>query len=195
MSYEFVIEADIPANSVFPYQVQISSSPGTFRLTEPMVSAMISLLQIMDKLDTDDMLNDHCFDRIWLNSELTPARAEEIYRYLEERATIHPEPSEEEIASFHQAQSDQQALLSQESSKEGMIPVHKFATNDGWLVTPNECAIIAKIFSQRLIDDNGFVIAKIAELCEVQKDQLVIELAEWGKFNKFAIKQGGYCVT
>lgn len=195
MSYEFVIEADIPANSVFPYQVQISSSPGTFRLTEPMVSAMISLLQIMDKLDTDDMLNDHCFDRIWLNSELTPARAEEIYNYLEERATIEPEPSEEEIASFHQAQRDQQALFSRESSKEGMIPVHKFATNDGWLVTPKECAIIAKIFSQRLIDDNGFVIAKIAELCKVQKDQLVIELAEWGKFNKFATKQGGYCVT
>ena len=195
MSYEFIIEDVLSANTRFPYQVQNSLTPECFQLSEAMVSAMISLLQMMDKLDTDDFLDAHCFNRIWLRSELTPARAEEIYRYLEEQAQVCPTPSEEEIASFHQAQQDEHVLLSQESAKQGMIPVHKFATNDGWLVTPKECEIIAEVFAEQLVEDNGFVINKIAELCKVNSQQLEQQLIQWGKFNYFAVTHGGYRVN
>lgn len=71
MSYEFIIEDVLSANTRFPYQVQNSLTPECFQLSEAMVSAMISLLQMMDKLDTDDFLDEHCFNRIWLRSELT----------------------------------------------------------------------------------------------------------------------------
>ena len=147
MSYEFIIENELPQSVAFPYQSQNSAAPGTFLMSEEAVSAMMSILQIMDKLDTDESLDEHCFNQIWLKSELTPARAEEIYLFLEERLAVEPLPSQEEIAAFHQAQVDENKLLSQESSKEGMIPVHKFSTNDGWLVTTKECEWIAEVFA------------------------------------------------
>ncbi|AVE41298.1 hypothetical protein KDV41_12425 [Providencia stuartii] len=195
MSYEFIIEDRLPNTAVYPYKIQNSAAPETFFMSEDLVSAMMSILQIMDKLDTDEMLDDHCFNQIWLKSELTPARAEEIYLYLEDAQMVEPVPSQEEIDAFHQAQRDEDKLLSKESSKEGMIPVHKFATNDGWLVTMKECGWIAEVFSPELIGENQFVVSQIANLCKVSHEMLESMLVEWGKFNLFASKHGGYRVN
>ena len=195
MSYEFIIADELQPTAVFPYQIQNSAAPDTFVLTEDAVSAMMSILQIMDKLDTDDLLDEHCFNQIWLKSELTPARAEEIYLFLENQNKIEPWPSEEEIAAFHQAQKDEDKLLAQQSPKDGMIPVHKFATNDGWLVTPQESEWIAEIFSSELVSENYFVVSQIAELCHIEHQVLESQLIEWGKFNLFASKHGGYRVN
>ncbi len=76
-------------------------------------------------------------------------------------------PSEDEIAAFHQAQIDENKLLSQESPKDGMVPVHKFSTNDGWLVTTKECEWIAEVFSPELVSENHFVVSQISELCKI----------------------------
>ncbi|MEQ5318709.1 hypothetical protein ABN239_16865 [Providencia vermicola] len=195
MSYEFIIENELPQSVAFPYQSQNSAAPGTFLMSEDAVSAMMSILQIMDKLDTDESLDEHCFNQIWLKSELTPARAEEIYLFLEERLAVEPLPSQEEIAAFHQAQVDENKLLSQESSKEGMIPVHKFSTNDGWLVTTKECEWIAEVFAPELVSENHFVVSQISELCKISHQKLEHLLIEWGKFNLFASKHGGYRVN
>ena len=195
MSYEFIIEDELSQSVVFPYQIQNSAAPETFRLSEDAVSAMMSILQIMDKLDTEDSLNEHCFNQIWLKSELTPARAEEIYLFLEEQERVEPLPSDEEIAAFHQAQKDENKLLSQESAKEGMIPVHKFSTNDGWLVTSKESELIAEIFSSDLVKENHFVISQISSLCKISHQKLEVIFIEWGKFNLFASKHGGYRVN
>ncbi|MEY0608697.1 hypothetical protein AB7402_20855 [Providencia rettgeri] len=195
MSYEFIIEEELPRSAVFPYQIQNSAAPETFMMSEDAVSAMMSVLQIMDKLDTDDSLNEHCFNQIWLKSELTPARAEEIYLFLEENLAVEPVPSEEEIVAFHQAQVDENKLLSQESPKDGMVPVHKFSTNDGWLVTTKECEWIAEVFSPELVSENHFVVSQISELCKISHRTLEALLIEWGKFNLFASKHGGYRVN
>ncbi|WP_350025074.1 hypothetical protein [Providencia rettgeri] len=195
MSYEFIIEEELPRSAVFPYQIQNSAAPETFMMSEDAVSAMMSVLQIMDKLDTDDSLNEHCFNQIWLKSELTPARAEEIYLFLEENLAVEPVPSEEEITAFHQAQVDENKLLSQESPKDGMVPVHKFSTNDGWLVTTKECEWIAEVFSPELVSENHFVVSQISELCKISHRTLEALLIEWGKFNLFASKHGGYRVN
>lgn len=195
MSYEFIIENELLHSVAFPYQIQNSAAPETFLMSEDAVSAMMSILQIMDKLDTDESLDEHCFNQIWLKSELTPARAEEIYLFLEERLAVEPVPSQDEIAAFHQAQLDENKLLSQESSKEGMIPVHKFSTNDGWLVTTKECEWIAEVFAPELVSENHFVVSQISELCKISHQKLEHLLIEWGKFNLFASKHGGYRVN
>ncbi|EKT53145.1 hypothetical protein [Providencia sneebia] len=195
MSYEFIVAGDLSSTAVYPYKIQNNAAPETFFMNEDQVSAMMSILQIMDRLDTDDLLDDHCFNLIWLKSELTPARAEEIYLYLEEAQLVEPTPSQEEIEAFHQALRDEEKLLSQESTKEGMIPVHKFATNDGWLITVQESAWIAEVFTPELVNDNQFVIAEIAGLCKVSNETLENLLIEWGKFNLFASQHGGYRVN
>lgn len=195
MSYEFIIADKLPTTTVYPYKIKNSAAPATFFMNEDLVSAMMSILQIMDKLDTEDMLDDHCFNQVWLRSELTPARAEEIYLYLEDSEAVDPIPSQEEIDAFYQAQCDEDKLLAQESAKEGMVPVHKFATNDGWLVTKKECDLIAEVFSPELVGENHFVVSQIATLCKVSHQALESTLVEWGKFNLFASKHGGYRVN
>lgn len=195
MSYEFVVVGDLSSTAVYPYKIQNNAAPETFFMNEDQVSAMMSILQIMDRLDTDDLLDDHCFNLIWLKSELTPARAEEIYLYLEEAKSVEPTPSQDEIEAFHQAQCDEEKLLSKESIKEGMIPVHKFATNDGWLITVKESIWIAEVFTPELVGENQFVIAEIAGLCKVSYETLENLLIEWGKFNLFASQHGGYRVN
>ncbi|WP_337236069.1 hypothetical protein, partial [Vibrio cholerae] len=75
-----------------------------------------------------------------------------------------PEPVEEEIALFKQAMKEEEALLAQESKKEGNIPIHKFATNDGWIVTPKECEIIASTLTANLLEDNRLFVEKIAKM-------------------------------
>ena len=155
----------------------------------------MSNLQIMDKLDTEDSLTEHCFNQIWLRSELTPARAEEIYLFLENQERVEPLPSQEEIDAFYQAQQAEEKLLSKESPKEGMVPVHKFATNDGWLITAKESELIAEVFSAELVSENHFVVSQISTLCKISHQQLELILIEWGKFNLFASKHGGYRVN
>lgn len=195
MSYEFIIEDELPKTVVFPYQIKNSVAPETFSMSEDLVSAVMSILQIMDRLDTDDLLDANCFNQVWLQSELTPARAEEIYLYLAGDHAISPVPLEEEVVAFHQAQEDENTLLAQESDKEGMIPVHKFATNDGWLVTAKESGWIAEIFAPELVGENQLVISEIAGLCHVDYQTLESLFVEWGKFNLFASKHGGYRVN
>ena len=195
MSYEFIIEGKLPSSVVYPYQIQNSAAPETFMMSEDAVSAMMSILQIMDKLDTEDSLTEHCFNQIWLRSELTPARAEEIYLFLENQERVEPIPSQEEIDAFYQAQQAEDKLLSKESTKEGMVPVHKFATNDGWLITAKESELIAEVFSEELVGENHFVVSQISTLCKISHQKLELILIEWGKFNLFASKHGGYRVN
>lgn len=195
MSYEFIIEGKLPSSVVYPYQIQNSAAPETFMMSEDAVSAMMSILQIMDKLDTEDSLTEHCFNQIWLRSELTPARAEEIYLFLENQEQVEPIPSQEEIDAFYQAQQAEDKLLSKESTKEGMVPVHKFATNDGWLITAKESELIAEVFSEELVGENHFVVSQISTLCKISHQKLELILIEWGKFNLFASKHGGYRVN
>ncbi len=62
MNYEFIIEEELPRSAVSLSDPN-SAAPETFMMSEDAVSAMMSVLQIMDKLDTDDSLDEHCLIR------------------------------------------------------------------------------------------------------------------------------------
>lgn len=71
-------------------------------------------------------------------------------------------------------------FLSTPSSDENKVPTFKFCSNDGWIVTPAECEVIASYI----------------ETAEVTSDDAdwVQYVKRFGQFNRRATKLGGYRV-
>lgn len=194
MAYQFYIQGTIPKGEMPSYTLQKAGHPEYFQLEDPILNAALNLLQLMDILDIDELLEEDCFDSIWLASELTPARAAEVYHYIHGDSSIQPLPTEDEIAAFKNARAAELALLCKRSPKTGQVPVHKFATADNWRVVPEECLLIVSALTDNLLEDNTIVVSEVAKLCEVNRQKLEAKLKEWREFNQFAARFGGYIV-
>lgn len=192
--YRFYIQDTLPAGCLPAYSLPKADQPHYYELDESILNAALNIMQITDVLDTDNIPDDDCFNRIWLKSELTPARASEVYHFLYQQQLPEPVPSPDEIAAFKQARADELALLSQRSPKEGYVPVHKFATQDAWRIMPEECLIIAGVLTDHMLEDNNMVVNNIASLCKISHKTLEYALRGWREFNLFAAKHGGYQV-
>ncbi|MEG0280736.1 MAG: hypothetical protein RR510_15730 [Morganella sp. (in: enterobacteria)] len=192
--YRFYIQDALPAGCLPAYTLPKPDQPHYYELDENVLNAALNIMQITDVLDTDELLDDDCFNRIWLKSELTPARASEVYHFLFKQQIVEPIPSPDEIAAFKQAREDEIALLSLRSPKDGCIPVHKFATQDAWRIVPQECLLIVDMLNEHLLDDHNEVVKNIASLCHISHKTLEQALKGWRGFNKFAAKHGGYQV-
>ena len=72
--YRFYIQDALPAGCLPAYSLPKADQPHYYELDESILNAALNIMQITDIPDTDDVLDDDCFNRIWLKSELTPAR-------------------------------------------------------------------------------------------------------------------------
>lgn len=72
------------------------------------------------------------------------------------------------------------------SKIKGLIPVQKFCSNDGWIVTPEECNIIFEALS-RILDKNDILCSKIME--EYNNYDFVKMFAD---YCKHAVECGGF---
>lgn len=191
MNYTLYLQKTPPAGAEVPFP---SLAEGNYLLSEVLINAFLNLMQLTGSLDTDAILDEKAFDKIWLKAEMTPARIEEVGDYIYHKIPTSPEPVEEEIILFKQAMKEEEALLAKESEKEGNLPIHKFATNDGWIVTPKECEIIASTLTKKLLEENHVFVEQLAKMSHLAHRSLEIALIDFGKFNQFAKKYGGYRV-
>ncbi|HEJ9628260.1 hypothetical protein CEP63_009065 [Proteus mirabilis] len=191
MNYTLYLQKTPPAGAEVPFP---SLAEGNYLLSEVLINAFLNLMQLTGSLDTDAILDEKAFDKIWLKAEMTPARIEEVGDYIYHKIPTSPEPVEEEIILFKQAMKEEEALLAKESGKEGNLPIHKFATNDGWIVTPKECEIIASTLTKKLLEENHVFVEQLAKMSHLAHRSLEIALIDFGKFNQFAKKYGGYRV-
>lgn len=191
MNYTLYLQKTPPADAEVPFP---SLAEGNYLLSEVLINAFLNLMQLTGSLDTDAILDEKAFDKIWLKAEMTPARIEEVGDYIYHKIPTSPEPVEEEIILFKQAMKEEEALLAKESGKEGNLPIHKFATNDGWIVTPKECEIIASTLTKKLLEENHVFVEQLAKMSHLAHRSLEIALIDFGKFNQFAKKYGGYRV-
>ena len=105
-----------------------------------------------------------------LKPEERPAVADGISRYLTrfERATGRRAPPGKALA-------------------------YKFATNDGWLITPGECRAIATGLAGALARRRRKLIRGLAARGYDRTEESVARLLEpWAQYNRFAADQGGY---
>ncbi|QAV22798.1 hypothetical protein PH4a_05335 [Proteus hauseri] len=191
MSYTLYLQQPPPAGTELPFPTLVK---GTYPLNEVLINAFLNLMQLTGALDIDAIIDDQAFDKIWLKAEMTPARIEEVGDYIYHKIPTSPEPVEEEIQLFKQAMKEEEAILAKESEKEGCIPIYKFATNDGWIITTKECEIIASTLTTKLLEENRVFVEKIAKMSHLAHRSLEIALIDFGEFNQFAKKYGGYRV-
>jgi hypothetical protein len=78
-------------------------------------------------------------------------------------------------------------ILAQTSPDEGRVGYWKFCSNDGWLVTPDECRIIAETLSQNLAPE-------LWDGLDLEEQHAREALAQWIGFARLAAENGGFRV-
>ncbi len=99
-----------------------------------------------------------------------------------------PEDADEEAEEAYDKEHEKRCepIKSQGSSKPDMVPGFKFCSNDGWIVTPDECLIIAKKLLSRSTDNEKTCEDVIEENREFER--------EFAEYCQHAASQGGFSV-
>jgi len=121
----------------------------------------------------------------WPPAGMTQARAEELLLLFDEPTDDDPDTSVMEVSPTYRELRQMQRYVDADSRtratrsrKQGRVPWFKFASNDGWHVTPEECLIIT---------------CRLRALFEVDEEGILQEEAEdFAVFNELAARNGGY---
>ncbi len=119
-------------------------------------------------------------------------RAGDILAWIDEpdEIEIDPPATEAEIAACRAYHEAVEAILTTSSLEDGRVASYKWDSNDGWLVTPEECAVIAEkirehaeMIARDMFTDAGFSVEDGLEWLDT-----------WAWFNAVAAEHGGYRV-
>ena len=126
----------------------------------------------------------------WPPPGIKEERAEQLRLLFEPAADDDPvislidlKPTYRELRLMQKYFTESDRTNSARSKKQGRVPVFKFGSNDGWIVTPEECLIIA--IRLRLY---------LAEESHVEDEGDPEGLEAFIAFNELAAKYGGYRV-
>ncbi len=136
-----------------------------------------------------------------------------------EEASLEVKLTDRERIQLRAVKQQHAKVLATRSARKGMVPAYKFASNEGWIVSPAECAAIAlrmRAYAKRVTQkDLDALSAAYAEtqaklLAAMQRpgehvilgkeglgmslDELRAWVDSWAAYNAVAAKHGGYRV-
>lgn len=161
---------------------------------------MAMLTDVMEESGVIDPVRylDTPIDAPWPPPGMEELRAEYILGYMDgEGDAPHPPPSEAEQAACRQYKAVRDAWLATRSAQPGKVPAFKFSNNGGWIVTPEECDIIATALEKLLADldeDGAIALARRIEWDPDDVDTLIDWLEDRKDYNRVAATHGGYAV-
>ncbi len=133
----------------------------------------------------------------WNEVGLSPERGQELWPYLFEPARPgkaalahvlrpHERPAVAEYMARFQAATGQPALP-------GKALAYKFQSNDGWLVTPDECRVIADGLDAALAHRRDDLVRGLGERGYTRVSETAWDLLGWwAQYNRVAADHGGY---
>ena len=148
MSFEFMIR-NRPVKIVNGYDPLITDSPEYFQVTGTGMATIADAMGRADLLDYDHNVSEQ-IRRIWpprvkkwlFSSRLGEDVLDPILEYLDEPAG-DPPATDQVIDLVRRTKAEVDHCLAKGSPLSGKIPAEKFRSNDGWIVTAEECAVIA----------------------------------------------------
>lgn len=184
---EFLVEPDdLPDD----YESQDEGHPECFRAGG---DAMALLVTVMTRAGVIDAVQPTPEFPRWPPPGLDEGRAQELARYWDEPSEVDKrlQPSEVPVIEAYRRARDDAARTGSPNS--GKVPAFKFESNDGWIVTSEECRSIVEGMSRLLSGDLE------AFLCLLKADgwdpEAVTELMRlWTSYNRIAADHGGYRV-
>lgn len=161
-SIEMTVEPKLPIDG---YQPRHSEYPGSFEVNWSGMSWLLELMENANVIDRD------CPDADHIPSGLSAQRMKAIWDLFCFDHSIEPLPTENELK-----------MIDESQAREGRVLVIKFVSNQGFLVTPDECLVIAHGV-ERYASENE------------SRSELDLEWSDvhfWASYNRVAANHGGY---
>jgi hypothetical protein len=187
MSFDLTMEREPPLSAYGDSSPPELDSPGSLALS---VAGMNLLMQAMEHASLlDGIAEPPDFTEIWVVVGIPHER----YVELKEREfglEGFAEPSAQELLDIGRADAALRQAQSRTSPVAGKVPSYKFASADGWRITPAECAIIAEVLAQ--CNSHGSGIFRLFKRARPAKEAAIVQ--QWIEFNRVAAMYGGYTV-
>jgi hypothetical protein len=128
-------------------------------------------------------------------SKIRASRAKELLAHFEGEEDVEPSPTPKERASYDSFCTDRDVWRATPSKNPNKVPGFKFGSNDGWIVSKGEAAIIAKALAEVLGDDDSFeLLCDILDVTRREDAGLRAALEKFRVFNAKTSKGEGYAV-
>lgn len=179
------------------FEPQYEGQPEYFRFN---IYGMQSMRQIMSRaelLDDDVDVDWPEFppagwdeERAWMLVEAIDAERAEDSSDPDGALRVEPPPTLPERVAVTSYLAARDAVRAVRSPNPARVPTAKFCSNDGWLVTPDECLVLARGL-RRALDDVGPALWEVEDLSDHEARRWI---EQWIAYNALAAENGGYHV-
>ncbi len=169
---------------------KFQDAPGHYRTGGAGIDMLADLMDAAGVLDRDCQQPPPHPD--WPPFGRAQDRANEIIRLLEDGLQPVVPPTAAELEQCRQFKAAFDAMTRSRSPLAGKVPGYKFGSNSGWLVVPEECALIAAALERLLADLPEDLAERVG--WEDSEDSLIEWIEDWMDYNRVAASHGGYTV-
>lgn len=167
------------------YKPLVADAPDYYQVNSIGMEILYTIMSAGSMLDED--CEPPNFDEAlpeWMDEE----RVEEVMDALELGDAPDPPLTNKEREAIAQARLAQKILLQVQSPTSGRVPAFKFGSNDGWVITPKECAIITSEAARIRADPE-----LLSRVCPTGERRLLLE--SWAEFVRVAETADGLTVS
>jgi len=198
MGYDISILA-LPSGFADPeYVPQVEGAPEYFRVSTAGMNLVAQAM--LDAGVIDENCPDPAFDELWPFEGLTPERHGEIVVHSSGARMMSPggpvsfdPPTQQERDAAKRLDEAMDRLLCTCSPIEGRVPLFKFCSSDGWIVTPEECKAIHAGLSRST--EKGKGLRALWTMWKGKSKEEAALIRQWTIFNRVAASCGGYRVS
>ncbi len=151
-------------------------------------SFMFSVVTALEQADVIDREASPMWEATWppKRPRLSKERAELLLMYAQTGETVTPAPSPDERAAIATYRRERERSQVGKPGRRGRVPRYKFASNDGWIVTPKEAQKLADGVTKFLADEDGFEL--FCDACDWTKEQGKVFRRNLMKLHKFCLR-------
>jgi hypothetical protein len=196
MGYDIFMLQKPPAN-IPGYKPQDEGDPEYWRFNAGGMAGMLRIMikaRIADRNFAAPPLSD------WPpKGVLSEERAEELADWAWWGEMPGKPPTESEMQRLQPWRDALERWRRTPSTEPGRVPAFKFCTNDGWIVTPEECTIIANgleagVTRSRRVLGRFRGIVPSPRRSGIPRDEAAQWILQWAGYNRAAAQLGGYSV-
>jgi hypothetical protein len=179
------------------YEAQDEGQPEYWRFNSAGMAGMLEIMgkaKVVDDNTTAPPMSD------WPpRGMLSEERAEELADWAWWAEEAEKPPTDSEIQRLKPWLDELDRWRRTPSSQKGRVPAFKFRTNDGWIVTPEECTIIADGLQSGVDRSKGLLgrltgIVPAPRRSGISREEAAKWILQWAGYNRAAARFGGYSV-
>lgn len=164
-------------------------TPGSYNTSGSGIDLLANIMDLAGVLDDSPVPT---LEVAWPPPGMSAERAEKVYWYLNGSAAPNPPASAAEFAACGNYKTARDRWAQTRSPQADKVPGFKFQSNDNWLVTPEECSLIAAALDKLLADPPKNLGETIG--FEGDAEELMELVEDWRDYNFVASTHGGYTV-